>query len=295
MLKNFYIEQQGKISGPFSRRNLEELLKNGSVQANDRISHDRISWYAAGSAVELLFPDFPEPPEITEISPESTPEQQAVILPSPEKTTQSGTPYEKKDIFLTVTAILGNGAENFLKFGSFSANAIISGGILCIVLSVFITFYACLLFGSLYNLSIMEIISRSCTFVLVAGVLLWLLLLPAQTFAGKQPKRHIHEMAFLAGMAGMMNMAAFTLITHSVMFVFNSVLFEQIFWRSTVWLLAALLPAGFFLCNTVSILRSFLLDNTAMNRAQTMIYAVITLWLTAPLYVILIQKIYTTV
>lgn len=286
MSKTFYIKQQNNISGPFDRSELAELLKNGSLQPTDLVSQDQINYSAITSELASLFPELPPPP--------GQQTEHIVILPEVGQTTKNAVKYSKKDIFISVIALLGNGEENFHKLCTFSTTAKVSAGILCLLTGIFLTLSGCLLFGTLYNVAMTSLITRSCTFVLLAGCLFWLNSLLAGAVAPLPDKSHFSENIFLAAMSGLLNIAAFTLTANSMMFMFNSILFEQIYFRNAAAVFAALLPGGFFMLNTVLILRAYLLHNTRLNAAPATFYAVLSTWLTAVLFVIFMQKIYFT-
>lgn len=55
MGKEYWVQRDGKMSGPFSGQQLKQLVASGMIGESDQISVDKANWEAAG-AVGGLFP-----------------------------------------------------------------------------------------------------------------------------------------------------------------------------------------------------------------------------------------------
>ena len=296
MPEEYFIQKNNTIIGPFERSVIINMLNNGKLNADDRVSQDKKLWQPPYAALNLIIPEKAAPVRIT--PQENPPEVPGAIFmpPEPEPEIQEE-PFELdssfKRILSDTVASLGNNGKYLRIIWQKGSNAVLLSGGMAAIIGLLLTISSCAMFCSCYNLPPVVIYVRCTLMSLLAGAVLWIANVLIRLLVSPPQQPASAEADFLAAMHGMMNISAVLMICNAAMFIFNKTLFSFTLLQLTAAVSLILLPIGFLLVNTVTALRLHLMYNANIKSGAATLLATVEVWLLIPLFIILQHTVYT--
>lgn len=298
MAENFFIKKDQRIIGPFERHVVINMLNNGTLSAEDRVSCDKKLWQVPYAALNLIVPD--NSPTRTQINIQVDPQTEfdaASAVFSEQQPTEQVEEIELdrsfKRICSDTIASLGNGSKYLYLIWQKGSNCALLAGGLAAITGILLTILSCVCFSSYYNLPPVVVYVRSLLMSLLAGAIFWLANVLIRLLVSPPPQPGRVEADFLCAMYGMMNISTVLLICNAMMFLFNKTLFTMSMMQLTAAVSFALLPIGFLLANTFAALRLHLMFNSNISAGMASLLATLEIWLTIPLFIVLQYTVYS--
>lgn len=296
MNKTFFILKNNIVFGPFSRQVLLDMYKKGKFAITDAVSEDKINWQSPAEVLDLIVPEASQTEPQTDPLANIEKLEPRKPLPLQKKSAETGenvqTAYPGFGALLAMTlGALFAGASMLKRFFRCGANSMLLGGGLMVLTALLLTVLGIVFFGGCYNISYLILGIRCSLLVLFTGALFWCF--TAVIRAVNKTKSYCgHEADFLTAMYGMMNMAALTMVSNGVFFVFNRAVFSMTLHQTAVTLGIALLPVLLFIANTIFALSINFISSVKIRSDLAVFLAVTAFWLTAVAGVILLYTIY---
>ena len=292
MVQKYYIRKDNIITGPFERPQLIDMFKHGRLQMTDQLSADKISWLPPQLALDLIVPEKEVSGSAQPIKDDTPP---VIVVNTCTNTTDNDVQDEDFtqelnffDILLHVTASLGNGSGYLKSINQYSSSTVIYAGVTAAVLSLIFGISGCLLFGSCYNISTLQLCLITPTVLLFTGILFWLGNTLLRSVKQPEKQNNAAEADFLCAMHAMLNISVISVILYGTGFIFNTTLFDMTTLQISAVFAAALLPLIFFAVNIILSLRINFMGNCQLKAGTASLLAVLGFYLVIILSALLI-------
>lgn len=295
MGKEYFFRTNGAVHGPVSRERILLMLKQNELSITDKISPDKIHWFALQEVLRTLPTDLmdhldsnptpsPEPPYSPGNSAVNTDNCTMV-------STSESVPYNIPQdhsflrIFADTIGAFVNGSTCWQKLARKGSAAMITASFIAIISSLLLAALSCLLFARHCLMPELEQYLR---------LMIWLLFSGSIFFAGgiivRLPDDASHPgivlESLLTAALAVQSLAVLLILLHGVLFV----LLPSCSWQLVT--AAASGAAGLFLLNTAVILRVSLLNSTRYGSGWSTFWAFIGCWVSFMLYLFIIVPVY---
>ncbi len=303
MVKKFFLRRNGVILGPFAEDRLRGMLRTGELAVSDELSADKIRWRSTAEELAMIYPDLPPMPA-PDTDPEQTPDA-GPINPHPGSPADTAANLQPPSLSMCVEtagsrgwlggeaiSLLWNSSDCWLRLRRRGGNAMLGAGLLAMLLSLILAALGTALFAARYNAPPVVTWLRSMSFVLVAGLLLWLENVIVRMVAARSPDAGSAEADFLSAMQGMLNFAALHVLTLGTLFLCNPVLYRMAPGQLLAAATVLSLLWSFFLANILVGMRLNLICNVNLASCHATWVAALEVWSVFPVYGLLLAGIY---
>ncbi|MBO5722018.1 MAG: hypothetical protein J6S19_02780 [Lentisphaeria bacterium] len=317
MDKRYFIKKNQFITGPFSKSDIISMLESGQVQVSDMVSGDKSSWEYIQQALDLPLPkaenldrmnpsesvafmlppnDMPEPPESKPLPP---PAIKKPVLHCKTGSNEdnsgdnSGNEFSLNRIFSLTLGALFNGCNSLKLLAAQAVYKIIAASVSAFFTSLLLNAICCAAFIQYYNVSLYAALLRFGVFIVLAGVVLYLINLFSTLWQCTEYTPEKRALDLLSAMLTLQSISAVTALLTAVMFYGNGELFNVGSVKMQIISCVFLLPAGFFTANALVTGRLHFLASHKSGLFTANLLAVAGLYFSVILALLLIYPIYT--